>query len=179
MVLTGNSFGTGSPLPSVSLGGVSCTVTFANHTMIMFKAPVGVGINRQVLVTVAGQVSTNNLPFSYVPPFISSISPLTAPTQGGAQLAITGTSLGVSDIVVTVGGQPCAVQVATSHTQITCTLPAGQGANLPVIVTTGSQASNTNVFFSYSPPTINTVSPLNGPSVGGTVLLFSLSVSSI
>jgi hypothetical protein len=166
VTLTGSSFGTGSPLPTVSLGGRACAVELANHTTIIFKSPVGDGVSLQLVVTVASQVSAANsaVLFSYLAPTISSINPPSAATQGGSILTIAGSSLGgtTSNILVTVGGAPCSPIGSATHTAVTCTLPAGQGQNLPVVVTTAAQASASSIVFSYDAPTFSVVSPITG-----------------
>jgi hypothetical protein len=167
ITIVGTSFGLGSP--TASLSGVNCPVTSANHTVIFCQSPVGNGKDLQLSVTVAAQVSTNQLLFSYRAPTLTSLNPPTAPTAGGSLLTITGTSLGVSSIIITVGGQPCPVNTATTHTQVVCVLPAGQGTTLPVVLSTAAQVGNT-LTFSYSPPAVSTVTPVNGPTSGGTVI---------
>jgi hypothetical protein len=175
ITIFGTSFGTGKEgSPTVSLSGNNCPVTFSNHSVIVCTSPVGNGASKQVIVTVASQQSTNFRLFSYTAPTLLSLSPTTAPTVGGSLLTLTGTSLGVSDIVITVGGLPCPRDTATSHTQVTCVLPAGQGVNVPVILTTASLPSN-RLNFNYSAPVVLSVVPLGGTWTrgrGATVLFW-------
>lgn len=51
-----------------------------------------------------------------------------------------------------------------THSRIQCQLPAGQGINLPVVVSAGDQSSQSTASFSYDPPSINGggISPLSG-----------------
>src|SRR5262249_54465102 len=53
--------------------------------------------------------------------------------------------------------------------QIQCTLPAGQGTNLSVLVEVQGRTSSA-LGFSYDAPQISMVSPLTGDTQGGTVL---------
>ncbi len=171
VTLTGSSFGTGVPFPTVNLGSAPCTVEFANHTTIIFITPVGDGASIPIKVRVAGQdsVANSQVVFSYAAPTITSISPTSAPTQGGTILTLSGTSLGavVGNIIVTVGVAPCTPVGSASHTSVTCTLPAGQGRSLPVVIVTASQSSSgsTPVFFNYTSPTITSVSPITGTKI--------------
>ena len=66
---------------------------------------------------------------------------------------------------MTVGGQTCPRQTIADN-KITCVIPAGQGQNVNVLVTVASQTSNAATF-SYKPPTISLVNPLQGPTIGG------------
>jgi len=57
--LTGDSFGAELSLISVELGGIECLVVgVTGHDTITFTLPVGTGVDRDVVVTVAGQVHT-------------------------------------------------------------------------------------------------------------------------
>ena len=52
--------------------------------------------------------------------------------------------------------------VSYTHTSITCTIDAGQGTNLEVVVMAASQASSgSGVTFAYEPPTITSVAPMS------------------
>lgn len=74
-----------------------------------------------------------------------------ASTSGGASLTVTGINFGLSGLV-SIGSVACPT-VTRSHTQITCTVPAGQGADLSVVVTTLGRPSP-SAAFSYLPPVI-------------------------
>ena len=60
-----------------------------SQTAIVVTEPAGEGTNVPVGVTVAGQTS-NVLDFSYDPPSITAISPVTGPTAGGVPVTIDG-----------------------------------------------------------------------------------------
>jgi hypothetical protein len=112
-----------------------------------------------VVLTAGGQPS-NPLLIDYAPPSIHAISPLAAPA--GTTLTIQGASFGVSPAVVTIAGNVCSA-ISQTHTTIECTVPAGTGEDVPVVVTSAAQSSNT-IFFSYvtvqgNRPTID-VSPV-------------------
>ena len=57
---------------------------------------------------------------------------------------------------VTLGGQPVVVTTQPNgyHDSVTFTVPAGQGAAVPVVVTSGGQVSNV-LTFAYSLPTLS------------------------
>jgi hypothetical protein len=56
---------------------------------------------------------------------------------------------------VTIGGSPC-TGVANSQTSLTCTAPAGSGANRPVVITwlQTDSAPSAAAQYSYTPPAI-------------------------
>ena len=61
---------------------------------------------------------------------------------------------------MTIGGNPAPV-TSQSHGEIVCTLPSGQGVNLPVVVSVGEQVSAT-AQFSYDPPSLSVLGPDRG-----------------
>ena len=143
-----------------------------SQTAIVVTEPAGEGTNVPVGVTVAGQTS-NVLDFSYDPPSITAISPATGPTAGGVPVTIDGANFGTSG-TVTFAGQalPAAAVTSWSQTAIVVTEPAGGGANVPVDVTVAGQTSNV-LDFSYDPPSITSVSALQGYVGGGTTVTLS------
>ena len=65
----------------------------------------GQGTNLEISVTVNGEVSGGRMgatpvAFSFLPPEIHSVSPLSSPTRGGAVITIIGTSFGSKDATV-------------------------------------------------------------------------------
>ena len=169
LAISGTSFGTGSPLPSVTIGGKSATVINSTHNLLYCVCPSGIGTNLQVVVIVASQISSNYLTFGYDAPVILSVSPQTITTQGSSTISLIGTSFGISGAVVTVGGTSCTDINQPTDNLITCTAPAGQGTDVVIRVTVSGQSSSYSRF-NYSAPTITSLSPVFGPTNGGTVL---------
>jgi large repetitive protein len=165
IMLTGQNFGA---TPSVTIGGLAATVQLGGTgTSIVVTSPAGEGANLNVIVTDAGSPS-NALQFSYLPPQITTVSPTVGPSQGGITITLTGTNFGLNPFVV-IGGNIAAPILSSSHVQITCILPAGQGGNREVRVIAGGQTSAA-AYFSYDPPVITTISQASGPTVGGTAI---------
>jgi hypothetical protein len=162
ITITGHNFGLSG---SVSIGGLSAPITQGgySHTAITCTLPAGQGTNLPVVVTSAGRSSNSGL-FSYNPPAITGISAASYPTSGGTLITITGSNFGLNHSV-TVGGQAAALQAGSSHTQVICTLPEGQGTNVAVVLTAGGQASPA-AFINYNAPAITSISPGNGPTSG-------------
>ena len=163
VTLSGMNFGT---IGTVSLNGTICPPQSWSHTQITFLTPPGEGINLPVVVTTGGQ-SSNTVLFSYDPPAITAIDPSHGPTAGGTLVTLSGMNFGASGVLM-FNGANC-VHQSWSHTQISFFTPAGQGTNLPVVVTAGGQTSNT-VSFSYDPPAITAIDPNHGPTAGGTLV---------
>ena len=102
-------------------------------------------------------------------PTVSSVSPNTGSTAGGTVVTITGTNF-VAGASVTFGATPATNVTVVLGTQITATAPAGSAGAVAVTVTNpgGQSGSLSNGFTYIVPPTISSVSPNNGPTVGGT-----------
>ena len=75
------------------------------------------------------------------------------------------------DPIVQVGTRLCLVRTWT-NTRIQCILPAGEGANLIVQVTTGGQGRSTEHvgYYSYAPPMITSFTPQYGSTDGTTLI---------
>ena len=167
--VTGVSFGvTGS----VSVGTSNCPVTFYGQTFIQCTVPPGQGTGFPVSVTSSFRTS-NSRNFSYDAPIITGVTPLTAITDGGTIITITGTSFGSSGTLL-IGTVPCdqaGPGTSWGHTQVLCQLRAGQGTNYPISIIVSGQTNtvaNQNAYvFSYLPPVVSTLLPSNGPTVGG------------
>jgi len=174
ITFVGTSFGFN---PSITIGGKDCPITGAhNHTFIQCILPQGQSMFNAIIITVAGQVSSS-VNFAYDPPVIQSISPGSGPTEGGTTLVIDGYNFGFVEggltntgiPPVTIGGASCAVS-AYSNTQITCTLPPGQGSDQPTYVNTDFQQNVVPFPFDYNPPSIDTVTPSSAETSGGITL---------
>lgn len=169
LTISGTNFGLSG---TVKLDYPTCSVTSWDHGRITCTVPPGEGAHLPLVVTVSGQTTTNNS-FSYSPPVISSVSPLTGPTGGGTTIRIRGTNFGENlsgRDRVALGGNLCPY-VTWNYTNIICIIPSGQGTNLPLVVTVNGQEVTTQ--FSYSAPSITSVSPMTGPTTGGTSLTIS------
>lgn len=165
LTLTGINFGTNG---TVTLGGVSCTVSNWTQTNVVCMTPVGQGANLPVAIIVSGQPATSPATFSYLPPTITSFAPANGPTAGGTALTILGSNFGTSG-TVTLGGTTC-IASSWSHNSIICTNPAGEGIGKTLQVTVGAQTASATNKFNYDPPFITSVSPNPGPTAGGVSL---------
>lgn len=105
------------------------------------------------------------------PPTVSTIVPSSGPTAGGTTVTITGTNLS-SATSVTFGGTAATSFTVSSATQITATTPAHAAGAVDVVVTTsGGFATSTGGFTFVAPmPTIASVAPSSGSTLGGTTV---------
>ena len=142
--------------------------------------PQGRGDN-QVVVLHAGTQQDNFTGVSYSPPVVASVTPDSAATNGGVNVVVSGSSFDTNG-TVTIGGVLCSpvtgrrrsvdlshslmVTSAYSHTSITCKLPAGQGVNLAVQVTSVYGKTGSANLFSYTPPVISGLQILSVPTAG-------------
>ncbi len=136
------------------------------------STPGGSGSDVPVILTTAGGQAANTVFFTYEQPApaIASLSPTTGPEAGGTVLTLAGSDFGATAGSVTVDGAACPV-LTWSDGEITCTLPAGTGVDVPVIVVDAAGTSSNTALFSYvaaPPPAV--------PGLGaiGAALLVSL-----
>jgi len=183
-----------SPASGPAAGGTTVTITggnLAGTTAVMFgatpasgftvigatgmtaTAPAGAGIV-DVRVTTAGGTSATSAGDQYTynpPPTVTSISPGSGPSAGGARVTITGTNLSGAT-AVTFGGVTAPSYDARSATSIITTVPAGTGT-VDVRVTTpdGTSATSGGDQYTYvAAPTVTSISPASGPAAGGTMV---------
>lgn len=112
--------------------------------------------------------------FSLTPgPTLTSVSPPTGATAGGTSVTLTGTGF-TGATGVTFGGTAATSVVVTNATTITCTTPARADGTASVLVTTPGGTNAANTLFTYVapllPPTLTSVNPSTGSTVGGTVV---------
>lgn len=101
-------------------------------------------------------------------PTLISVSPTSGTTLGGTSVLVLGSNF-VSGASVTFGGVQATNVSVLSSTTITCNTPAEAAGTVSVVVTNVDNQSATLVsaFTFIAPPTIVSVSPSLGPTVGG------------
>ena len=164
---------------SVSFGGVAGTsVTVVSPTSITVTSPAST-VSGKVDVTVtntAGTSSTSgtgdDFTYTTVAPAITSLSPTTGVTGGNTLVTITGTGF-LSGATVSFGGTAGTSVTVVSATSITVRSPATLVAGkVDVSVTTsgGTSANTANDDYTYTVavPTVTSLSPATGSTVGGT-----------
>ncbi len=158
---------------AATVGGAECIVTTETAEKITCAVPPGVG--KAKIIAIRDALGNVRQPpvgneFSYDPPIVTDVMPANAATIGGTPLTIHGDNFGPSGTArtVTVGSAACPLEAGTdSHTQLTCTLPPGQGHDLVVGVTLDGQTSMDTTSFTYDPPSITSITPTSGRIGGG------------
>ena len=167
VIITGTNF---TESTTVAFGANNVTTFTRNSsTQITATSPSGTGA---VAVRVTNQggtsedVSADN--FTYFPlPAVTSISPASGTTGGGASVTITGTNFtGTTGVKF---GTADATFTVDSATQITATAPAGTGdVNVTVITPGGTSTIALYGKYTYvSVPTITSIEPTSGMLTGG------------
>ena len=168
VTITGTNFATGA---TVTFGSAAATnVVVVSSTTITATTPAGSG-TVTVTVTVSGQSGSLTSGFTYVVvPTISSVTPNNGGTAGGTAVTITGTNF-ATGATVTFGGTAATNVVVVNSTSITATSPAHAVGAVTVTVTVSGQSGNlTNGFTYVAPPTVTSVSPSSGSTLGGTAV---------
>ncbi len=102
---------------------------------------------------------------------VTAVTPANGPITTGTPVTITGTNF-VSPATVNFGTTPATSVNVTSLTTITADAPAGAGTvDVTVADTSGTSPANPPAdYFTYGVPTISSVSPSYGPTVGGSTV---------
>eukprot|EP00193_Tetraselmis_chui_P001248 CAMPEP_0177754712 /NCGR_PEP_ID=MMETSP0491_2-20121128/2157_1 /TAXON_ID=63592 /ORGANISM="Tetraselmis chuii, Strain PLY429" /LENGTH=859 /DNA_ID=CAMNT_0019270117 /DNA_START=493 /DNA_END=3072 /DNA_ORIENTATION=- len=112
-------------------------------------------------------------------PVVQSISPSQGPVAGLVTVTISGQQLGSHRTLraVTVGSVPCISFESIDPSHLTCQIPPGTGANLPVMVTVDTREGqhrgaslSLEARWSYLPPKVRSVSPNHAPRTGGSTI---------
>ena len=172
VIITGTGFAGANAVRFGATDAVSFTVNSA--TSISATAPAGTG-TIDVTVSTAGGTSATSAAdqFVYVAaPTVSSITSTAGPTGGGTTVTINGTGFAAAPGTGAVRfGATDATYTIDSNTQITATSPAGSVGVVDVTVTTpgGTSATSSADQFTYlAAPTITSLDPTTGPTLGGT-----------
>ena len=167
VTISGSNFAAGA---SVTFGANPATnVVVVSSTSITATTPAASPGAVTVAVTVNGQSGSLANGFTYVaPPTVTSTNPNSGSTAGGTSVTITGTNFAAGATVMFGSAAATNVTVLNSTT-ITAVTPAGSAGAVAVSVTvSGLSGSLVNGFTYAVIPTVTSVSPNNGPTVGGT-----------
>jgi hypothetical protein len=169
VTITGTNFASGA---TATFGGAAATnVVVVNSTTITATTPAGNAGTVTVTVTLNGQNGSLTNGYTYVVvPTVTSVSPNNGPPAGGTAVTITGTNF-AAGATATFGGTAATNVVVVNGTTITATTPAHAAGSVTVTVTVNGQSGNLTNGFSYVvPPTVSSVSPTTGSTLGGTAV---------
>jgi hypothetical protein len=105
------------------------------------------------------------------PPKVTSITPTSGPAPGGTKVTIKGSGF-VAGATVTIGNAATSVNVL-SATRLTATTAATPAGTDEVVVTDANGTSTGGPSYTYVKPplpTVTSISPTSGASVGGTIV---------
>ena len=126
-------------------------------------------------------VSTAPPPPAPPPPTVTAIAPTSGSTLGGTAVTISGSGFSITPLATTVtfGATAAAVVLCAFTTSCTATSPAGAAGPVDVTVTVAGLTSATSAadLFTYltpaPAPTVTSVSPTSGSTLGGTAVTIS------
>jgi hypothetical protein len=154
---------------AVTFGGKPATsVTNVSATQVTAVSPSGTGTVGVTVTTPGG--TSNPVPFFYVgAPFKSSLSTTSGPLAGGNSITLNGTGLSTATSV-SFGGVP-ATPTVNSDSSLSVTVPAGAAAGPVSVSVTTAGGTNNGLSYTYvDDPTIGSLTPVSGPSSGGTAV---------
>jgi len=171
VTITGTNLGSTT---AVTFGGTAATsFTVGSATQVTATTPVHAAGAVDVVVTTSGGAATSTAGFTFVAPMptIASVAPSSGSTLGGTTVTITGANLSGAT-AATFGGTPVTSLTVISAAQVRVTTPDHAAGAVDVAVTTpGGTATKTAAFTFVAPtPTIATVAPASGSTLGGTVV---------
>ncbi|EFA80706.1 hypothetical protein PPL_06292 [Heterostelium album PN500] len=141
------------------IGAVTIDTTItASPNALSILIPPGFGSSKAAVLLFESIISVTAPSIGYYPPYITGISK--PPTSGGL-VVIDGLNLGnrVDIITIAFGATPCStITITNNHTQITCQVAAGVGANYASNIFVGSQIQTNSFYFSYQSPVITGIS---------------------
>ncbi|XP_078679210.1 hepatocyte growth factor receptor-like isoform X1 [Branchiostoma floridae x Branchiostoma belcheri] len=114
----------------------------------------------------------SRLPYSYVDPVVTSISPTLGPKAGGTVLTIKGQHLDTSSgPQVSVAGQVCNIQSISGDTLVCVTASTSEPTSGPVMLTWDRATRYATDLYTYTDnPTVTDISPKRSSYSGGTEL---------
>jgi hypothetical protein len=149
VTLTGTNLASGT-LTSITVGGATCTgASVVSSTQATCTAPAHAAGTASVVYTdSAAGALTVTLTYSAAAPTITSISPTSISTEGGATLTVNGTNFSSGTFTsITVGGATCTSPTYVSSTQYTCTTPTGTAGSATVTYTASTGSASSSVTY--------------------------------
>ena len=171
VTITGQYF-TGAT--SVTVGGNALTaMTVVNDHQITGKTAAHAAGPVDVVVTTPNGTGTGSGFYTYgtPPPTATSVSPAGGTIAGGTNVTITGIGF-TGATAVTFGGFAATGVSVVNDTSITATTPAHAAGAVNVSVTTPAGTGTGGGLYTYgaSPPTVTSISPTSGTTLGGTLV---------
>ncbi|MCX5341135.1 IPT/TIG domain-containing protein [Streptomyces atratus] len=169
VTLTGTGF-TGAT--AVVFGGTpSASFTVVSPTEITTVAPTGAGAVQIAVTTPGGTSNAIGFTYTIATPAISSVTPNQGSVEGGNTVILTGTDFtGATSVRF---GTVAAAFLAVSATQATAVAPAGPPGTVDGTITTPGGTSAGIPYTYVAVPVLSSVTPAQGPLVGGNSITLS------
>ncbi len=167
----GSNLGTSG---TVRIAGAPCSSsgsgTSHGHGLIRCRTPEGLGLDQPVTVEISGQFAQTVV--SYRAPTLTGGQLASGPTLGGNEIVVNGSDLGGASLLLPrslrIGGAPCEI-IDAAHDTMRCRVSAGQGRDVPLVATVGTQPSNA-LAYTYRAPVVTDVVPGTLPTSGQIVV---------
>jgi hypothetical protein len=164
ITIVGSNFA--APL-QVTVGQAVCSDPQVTSNGLTCDLAAGEGVNLDVQVTAAGQLS-NIRKLSYAAPTVTQVVPDHGPPSGTLPITIYGSNFGLSP-TVRIGGLLATLNGPPSHTKLVVNPPVAAGVNMSVSVTAGSQTNVSGPGYTAQ-LTIANVEPRVARPSGGTLI---------
>jgi hypothetical protein len=198
VTMQGQSFGDNAQYEySGQLGESSCSVmAWTSDTAITCTMIMGIAFGHVPRISIKWNslmTRNPNVLFTFNSPVINKIVPNRLPASGGILLTVMGANYGAfarfefADSTALplppkakVGDTPCSLTQWYSDSAVTCTVLAngigegpGVGGLLPLEVKVGNQMGAYKDPFGYVAPSVKFASAVNGPALGGNIILIT------
>jgi hypothetical protein len=156
---------------TVTIGSAATSVVVVSETEITAKTAAHAAGKAPVEVTVSGVKQSATIEYTFVaPPTVTSVSPAEGSTAGGTAVKVKGAGF-TEKAKVKVGSAEATEVVVVSETEITAKTPAGSAGKAEVVVVDSKGTSSAGAGFTYvKPPTVTSISPEEGSTLGGTAV---------
>ncbi len=174
ITLTGTGFQSGATV-TVGGGGALSIVVVSATTLTALTPPGAPGPSTVAVTNPDTTGATLAGGFTYVAsPTLASVSPNVGPTGGGTLVTLSGSAFQAGATVAFGGSAATSISIPASTT-IACVTPAGAAGSVAVTATNpdGQSSVLAGAFTFVPPPTLSSVSPSSGPSVGGSAVTLS------
>jgi IPT/TIG domain/FG-GAP repeat len=155
------------PGATVTIGVAPTSVEVISETELSVVTAAHAGGPEEVAVTTADGGSTGGPSYTYLPPpTVTSVNPVSGPSAGGTHVVVTGTDfLAGSKLEI---GDELAVEVISETELKAVTRPNAPGSDEVVVTTTAGESRGGPSYTYVPPPKVSSVSPVSGPTAGGT-----------
>ncbi len=153
---------------SVTVGGMPCTnLVVVSSTQVNATTPAGTAGQAEVRAISLHSSATSAQNFVFMPPAVTAVVPNVGSAVGGTTITITGSYLGLTSNVRLGGIEAANVTVVDANT-VTAITPVGNAGAVDLELQGPKGSVTVPGGFRYMTPSVSSVTPVSGPTVGGT-----------